>query len=508
MSWRATRTTSTRWGDGGRRGREDGGERQEEGAARALRPPPSNPPLPPPTSQVTRGEYTYANAATFNAEPRRRVDYQNVSFLAPDLQRVDPKDPSQAVYYGDYFLKTYKGRDFFNWYLYHDVFGQFNADHAYLVDAVKNRGLATRGISSATRIQRTVNRMAAAIKRGDPKALVTVGADSIIYNTDRAGLKLQDWKPAARNLYKDSALIAAGGDPLGTLDFYQVHSYPDWSDPTVNDFDRDKMVFHRNKDYWGLDKPLLAGEFWDAVAGGPQGRNPVTPGAWHGLLPAGYAGGLGWAWFDVQEQPGIALASPWRRVVKHAMASHWAALMPEVAAKLANPAYTMKRVDAWTGTPQVGIESVTEDGDGGGGASFSTNGLPTADAEAAGDRPAAAAAPAPGAAPGARTLNGNAELAADLEAGGDFDGAAEVRAAEAAAEAAAAAADTAAAQDDERVSIQTSLEAAGDEGVDAITAGGGDAERLEPDAAGPNGPLAGGGEHGPPLARQWAMMDP
>ena len=205
------------------------------------------------------------------------MDYQNVSFLAKDMQRVDPKDLSQAIYYGDYFLKTYKGKDYFNWYMYHDVFGQFNSDFTYLLDQCKTKGLVTKGISSAYRVQRTVNRMTAAIKREDPKALVTVGADSIIYNTDRAGLKLQDWKPAARNLYKDSALVAAGNDPLGTLDFYQVHSYPDWPDPNVNDYDRDKMAFWRDKSYWGLDKPLLGGEFWDAVAGGPQGKKPGHP---------------------------------------------------------------------------------------------------------------------------------------------------------------------------------------------------------------------------------------
>ena len=254
---------------------------------------------------------------------------------------VTDQQQHQAVYYGDYFLKTWQGKDFFNWYLYHDVFGQFNSDYYYLLDQVKNRGLATKGIKTAFNIQRTVNKLAGAIKRADPGARVTVGSDSTSWISDRQ-LTLQAWRPKNRNLYSDAALVRAGGDPLGTLDYYQVHCYPDWSDPNVNEFDRDKVVFHREKSYWGLDKPLLAGEFWDAVAGGPQGRNPLTPEAWHGLAAKGYAGGLGWAWFDVKEQPGVALASPWRYVVKHAMQDHWVALMREVRNRMDNPAYAFK----------------------------------------------------------------------------------------------------------------------------------------------------------------------
>lgn len=268
------------------------------------------------------------------------------------------KKKKQAIYYGDYFLKTWQGKDFFNWYLYHDVFGQFNSDYYYLLDQVKNRGLVTKGIRSAYNIQRTVNRLAGAIKRADPGARVTVGSDSTSWISDRQ-LTLQPWRPKNRNLYSDAALVGAGGDPLGTLDFYQAHCYPDWSDPNVNEFDRDKVVFHRDKSYWGLDKPLLAGEFWDAVAGGPQGRNPLTPEAWHGLAARGYAGGLGWAWFDVREQPGVALASPWRYVVKHAMQDHWVALMREVRNRMDNPAYAFKALRLY---PNAALSGASEEG--------------------------------------------------------------------------------------------------------------------------------------------------
>lgn len=430
------------------------------------------------------------------------MDYQNVSFLAKDMQRVDPKDLSQAIYYGDYFLKTYKGKDYFNWYMYHDVFGQFNSDFTYLLDQCKTKGLVTKGISSAYRVQRTVNRMTAAIKREDPKALVTVGADSIIYNTDRAGLKLQDWKPAARNLYKDSALVAAGNDPLGTLDFYQVHSYPDWPDPNVNDYDRDKMVFWRDKSYWGLDKPLLGGEFWDAVAGGPQGKNPVTPEIWHGLLTKGYAGGLGWAWFDVQEEAGYGLSSPWRRIVKHALQSHWTTLMPEVAAKLANPAYAFKKVDAWWqgATEESAVEVVAEDGDD----ADTTVSLPSPDTEATsssmqastdavtaqtptpvasidGAPAAKPAAPVPGASPGARSLTNALDAAAATDAALAYN------------DPAGAEADGDAAAGSHIgggfVAAQASAQTVADT-PDRLSGGG-----ANDPTDGPSGPLAGGGEH-------------
>jgi len=240
-------------------------------------------------------------------------------------------------------------QDFFNWYLYHDVFGQFNSDYYYLKDQVLNHGLTTKGLSSRHRIPVFVNRLAGAIHRAAPGALVTVGADSILYNCDRPGLARNDWEPVAKNWYTDARLIAAGGDPQGTLDFYQVHSYPDWSDPAVNAIDRDHMPFFRPKSYFQLDKPLLAGEFWDAVAGGSQGKNPVTPAAWHGLAASGYTGGLGWAWFDVKEEPGVNVAHPWRFVAPHQMQAHWKPLLREMTAKFRDPAHQFKRLQLFDG---------------------------------------------------------------------------------------------------------------------------------------------------------------
>lgn len=244
------------------------------------------------------------------------------------------------------------------------------------------------------------------------------------------------------------------------------------------------------------------------MAGGPQGKNPVTPDIWYGLLKQGYAGGLGWAWFDVQEEAGYGLASPWRRVVKHAMQSHWVGLMPEVAAKLANPVYTFRKVDVWRQAATDGdaaaddddgaVETVAADdaSDGGGGwglphpdeeavdASFqaadddadapsvqaAVAGAPAASAVASVDGAPAArpAAPAPGAAPRARTLTTSLDAA--------------VRQVRAAVQDAAAA-------------VAVSPTAARD-GAPAPREHATAADRAVAD--GSNGPMTGGGEHGPP----------
>jgi hypothetical protein len=56
--------------------------------------------------------------------------------------------------------------------------------------------------------------------------------------------------------------VAAGGDPLGTLDFYAVHGYAIWDEN-----ERDSMInmFIHPKSHWGTDKPILVGEHWEQV---------------------------------------------------------------------------------------------------------------------------------------------------------------------------------------------------------------------------------------------------
>lgn len=136
-------------------------------------------------------------------------------------------------------------------------------------------------------IQRTHGLFAAAIHRSanamGQTALVTTGSKSIgKYNSDVAG---------GTNWYRDDRLIAAAdGDPLATLDFYEPHYYNNescnggWS------------PFHHNANHWGLDKPIVIGEFYvnefhellnDPVAKGDLCLR---------LRNNGYAGGWSWQW--------------------------------------------------------------------------------------------------------------------------------------------------------------------------------------------------------------------
>ena len=170
-------------------------------------------------------------------------------------------------------------------------------------------------------IQRFVNRVAGAIHRSDPAAQVTTGAWSFISQSDatppggaagvippaqaiaseerarieneflaRYGISesaediLSRFEVAANsNYYSDNRLIAAGGDPLGTLDFYTVHYY-DWAGTALS-------PFHHPSSTWQLTKPLVIAEFYlnDAfgVSYGDMFEN---------LYSAGYAGALTWQW--------------------------------------------------------------------------------------------------------------------------------------------------------------------------------------------------------------------
>jgi hypothetical protein len=63
-----------------------------------------------------------------------------------------------------------------------------------------------------------------------------------------------------------------------------VHYY-DWGGTAIS-------PFHHPASYWGLDKPLVIGEF---SAHGPYpGIDPKT--AYNYLFQNGYAGGLSWTW--------------------------------------------------------------------------------------------------------------------------------------------------------------------------------------------------------------------
>ncbi len=128
-------------------------------------------------------------------------------------------------------------------------------------------------------IQKFVNQTAGAIKRTDPNAKVTTGivsatAMSDIYTANN---------PIQKNYYRDDRLFQAGGDPIGTLDFYTFHYYGHGDSP-----------FIRPASYFQLDKPVFIGEFFiKGVADGVPADMQFKK-----LYDNGYAGALSWQWVD------------------------------------------------------------------------------------------------------------------------------------------------------------------------------------------------------------------
>jgi hypothetical protein len=138
---------------------------------------------------------------------------------------------------------------------------------------------------SMEHVQRFHNLLAGAIHREAPKALVTTGCWNILVMCDKGEFK---------NYYSDQELIRAGGDPNGTLDLYQVHYYPRW-------YGEAHSPFHHPADYWGLDKPILIGEFQaKGFVNLTQQDRLKTPMTTKDLylyaMENGYAGALGWTW--------------------------------------------------------------------------------------------------------------------------------------------------------------------------------------------------------------------
>lgn len=118
------------------------------------------------------------------------------------------------------------------------------------------------------------NRQSGAIKRADPKALVTVGGGE---STQSSAF------PGAFNHYQDHCLAAAGGDPLGILDFYQMHTYSwegRWSE---------HAPFKESAANYQLNKPLVIGEFSKNCSEGETVEQ-----LWNHAYDQGYSGI--WSW--------------------------------------------------------------------------------------------------------------------------------------------------------------------------------------------------------------------
>lgn len=127
-----------------------------------------------------------------------------------------------------------------------------------------------------TDVQKFTNRMAGAIKRAVPGVLVSTGTVQASY---------LGW-------YTDDQLKSVGGDADGTMDFYQVHYYG-WNGVS-------NSPFRKGAAAWGMDKPIVVGEFASSSWG------PSTPSSsamqdaekvdtlLENLFKNGYAGGLFW----------------------------------------------------------------------------------------------------------------------------------------------------------------------------------------------------------------------
>lgn len=134
-------------------------------------------------------------------------------------------------------------------------------------------------------VQRVVNRVAAAVHEEVPGVLVSNGSHSMWANSDVLSCG------NCKNYYSDAELIAAGGKNNGTLDFYQVHYYPEH-------FDDDRNPFAHPASYWGLDKPIVIGEFpadsWDKTKFPAYRSSMNIVDAFAHAYDEGYAGALSW----------------------------------------------------------------------------------------------------------------------------------------------------------------------------------------------------------------------
>jgi hypothetical protein len=135
------------------------------------------------------------------------------------------------------------------------------------------------GVVQISDVQKMVNQAAGAIHRAVPGVLVSNGSWAFIASSNTL--------PGEHNHYSDSALKAVGGDPDGTLDFYMVHYY-EWAARTHS-------PFHHAASYWGLDKPIVIGEF--PAKGLSDSLGPLSPAqCFQRLYDSGYAGAMGWTY--------------------------------------------------------------------------------------------------------------------------------------------------------------------------------------------------------------------
>ncbi|CAG7726076.1 unnamed protein product [Allacma fusca] len=120
-----------------------------------------------------------------------------------------------------------------------------------------------------------LGKQVAAIRQADRSTLVTIGSWSERPQTDAFG--------ETYNYYKDSCLTQAAGSPDGRIDFYQIHSY------SFNGRWSDHSPFKVDASQYGLDKPLIIGEFASVCSQG-ESIEALFDHAYN----RGYRGALSW----------------------------------------------------------------------------------------------------------------------------------------------------------------------------------------------------------------------
>lgn len=127
-------------------------------------------------------------------------------------------------------------------------------------------------------VQKTVNKLASAIRQAQPNVKITNGALGFLSGIDNASLNFI-------NNYTDIELKDKGGKEDGYLDFYNIHYY-DWAGENGS-------PFHNNFIDQNLDKPTIIAEYYPedtfSVASLDLGSTLFYKG-WHGSLV--------WSWTD------------------------------------------------------------------------------------------------------------------------------------------------------------------------------------------------------------------
>lgn len=134
-----------------------------------------------------------------------------------------------------------------------------------------------------SKIQKFTNKVAAAIHTQNPELLVSTGSVNIKY----------------QKYWNDAALIEAGGESNGTLDFFQTHYYPYWQGNDVSPFVNTAAQLATTYQY--DSKPMIIGEFPASGWAGETYRSNfaakteiTTEECYRKAFDGGYAGALAW----------------------------------------------------------------------------------------------------------------------------------------------------------------------------------------------------------------------